>query len=329
MLKLPEGEYDARFAAWVGVLFALLSAGVLVYLTVRLIGDPGWPEAGPPPDAADGNAATAATAHVGTFAERVGLATSTLVIGIGAVLLFAGAALGALEVRSRQRRDAEAATVAPGDTASLRRSPGSSSRPTRSAPPSCPPRRRHRPHHRDPGPAALGEPDLGWRPPAVGEHMRFATSAVTSASLVQRAALRSGHVSHDRSFRAPAAPGASCAAPGRCARRVRPAGLPRGRHGRDRRPRRGFQAGALPALPGQARAVPRGPRREQRLAHRPGPDALESTTDNRKRVRATFEAYFDFVAHESGAFRLIFESDLTNVPRRPTASPVPTRPARR
>ncbi len=42
--------------------------------------------------------------------------------------------------------------------------------------------------------------------------------------------------------------------------------------------------------------------------------ALESTTDNRKRVRATFEAYFDFVAHESGAFRLVFESDLTNVP---------------
>jgi AcrR family transcriptional regulator len=43
-------------------------------------------------------------------------------------------------------------------------------------------------------------------------------------------------------------------------------------------------------------------------------NALDSTTDNRKRVRATFEAYFDFVAHESGAFRLIFESDLTNVP---------------
>ncbi len=42
--------------------------------------------------------------------------------------------------------------------------------------------------------------------------------------------------------------------------------------------------------------------------------ALDSTHDNRKRVRATFEAYFDFVAHESGAFRLIFESDLTNVP---------------
>jgi AcrR family transcriptional regulator len=42
--------------------------------------------------------------------------------------------------------------------------------------------------------------------------------------------------------------------------------------------------------------------------------ALDSTHDNRKRVRATFVAYFDFVAHESGSFRLIFESDLTNVP---------------
>jgi AcrR family transcriptional regulator len=42
--------------------------------------------------------------------------------------------------------------------------------------------------------------------------------------------------------------------------------------------------------------------------------ALDSTHENRKRVRATFEAYFEFVAHESGAFRLIFESDLTNVP---------------
>jgi len=42
--------------------------------------------------------------------------------------------------------------------------------------------------------------------------------------------------------------------------------------------------------------------------------ALDSTHDNRKRVRATFDAYFDFVAHDSGAFRLIFESDLTNVP---------------
>ncbi len=42
--------------------------------------------------------------------------------------------------------------------------------------------------------------------------------------------------------------------------------------------------------------------------------ALDSTNDNRRRVRGAIEAYFDFVGHEDGAFRLIFESDLTNVP---------------
>lgn len=40
--------------------------------------------------------------------------------------------------------------------------------------------------------------------------------------------------------------------------------------------------------------------------------ALEATTDNRQRVAATTEAYFTYVASESGAFRLVFESDLTN-----------------
>ncbi|HEV3173500.1 MAG TPA: TetR/AcrR family transcriptional regulator [Actinocrinis sp.] len=42
--------------------------------------------------------------------------------------------------------------------------------------------------------------------------------------------------------------------------------------------------------------------------------ALTSTTDNKLRVAATMEAYFHFVEHESGAFRLVFESDLTNEP---------------
>lgn len=42
--------------------------------------------------------------------------------------------------------------------------------------------------------------------------------------------------------------------------------------------------------------------------------ALGSTNINAKRVQASIEAYFAFVAEESGAFRLIFESDLTNVP---------------
>src|SRR3954470_14816979 len=40
--------------------------------------------------------------------------------------------------------------------------------------------------------------------------------------------------------------------------------------------------------------------------------ALDSTTDNKQRVDATLDAYFAFVAGDSGAFRLVFESDLRN-----------------
>jgi AcrR family transcriptional regulator len=42
--------------------------------------------------------------------------------------------------------------------------------------------------------------------------------------------------------------------------------------------------------------------------------ALRSTTDNRQRVNATFEAYFGYVAEHSGTFRLVFESDFTSEP---------------
>lgn len=42
--------------------------------------------------------------------------------------------------------------------------------------------------------------------------------------------------------------------------------------------------------------------------------ALASTEDNKLRVTATFEAFYDYVASDSGAFRLVFESDLTNEP---------------
>jgi AcrR family transcriptional regulator len=41
-------------------------------------------------------------------------------------------------------------------------------------------------------------------------------------------------------------------------------------------------------------------------------DALASTTDNKQRVSATFQAFFDFVASTGEAFRLVFESDLRN-----------------
>ena len=40
--------------------------------------------------------------------------------------------------------------------------------------------------------------------------------------------------------------------------------------------------------------------------------ALESTTDNKLRVAATIEAYFEFVDREDAPFRMVFESDLTN-----------------
>lgn len=39
------------------------------------------------------------------------------------------------------------------------------------------------------------------------------------------------------------------------------------------------------------------------------------TQDRRERVEATISAYFDFVASEDGAFRMVFESDLTSEPR--------------
>jgi len=42
--------------------------------------------------------------------------------------------------------------------------------------------------------------------------------------------------------------------------------------------------------------------------------ALQSTTDNRQRVPATFRAFFDFVGGSGEAFRLVFESDLSNEP---------------
>jgi AcrR family transcriptional regulator len=42
--------------------------------------------------------------------------------------------------------------------------------------------------------------------------------------------------------------------------------------------------------------------------------ALESTADNKLRVAAAMEAFYDYIAGNDGAFRLVFESDLTNEP---------------
>ncbi|MCW2712089.1 MAG: transcriptional regulator, TetR family [Marmoricola sp.] len=42
--------------------------------------------------------------------------------------------------------------------------------------------------------------------------------------------------------------------------------------------------------------------------------ALESTEDNKQRVAATMHAFYAYVSSAEGAFRLVFESDLTNEP---------------
>jgi AcrR family transcriptional regulator len=42
--------------------------------------------------------------------------------------------------------------------------------------------------------------------------------------------------------------------------------------------------------------------------------ALASTHDNQQRVQRAISAFFDYVANAQGAFRLVFESDLTNEP---------------
>jgi AcrR family transcriptional regulator len=42
--------------------------------------------------------------------------------------------------------------------------------------------------------------------------------------------------------------------------------------------------------------------------------ALDSTHDNKQRVAASIDAFYSYVDGESGAFRLVFESDLTNEP---------------
>ena len=42
--------------------------------------------------------------------------------------------------------------------------------------------------------------------------------------------------------------------------------------------------------------------------------AMSSTTDNKARVRATVSAYYQFVEDKTGAFRLVFESDLIGEP---------------
>ncbi|NLU81950.1 TetR/AcrR family transcriptional regulator [Rhodococcus sp. HNM0569] len=43
--------------------------------------------------------------------------------------------------------------------------------------------------------------------------------------------------------------------------------------------------------------------------------ALRSTTDNKQRVRAAVQAFYDFVDNDSQGFRLVFESDMMGEPQ--------------
>ncbi len=43
--------------------------------------------------------------------------------------------------------------------------------------------------------------------------------------------------------------------------------------------------------------------------------ALRTTTDNRQRLRAAVEAFFDFIEHDSQGYRLIFENDYVGEPQ--------------
>jgi AcrR family transcriptional regulator len=43
--------------------------------------------------------------------------------------------------------------------------------------------------------------------------------------------------------------------------------------------------------------------------------ALRTTTDNRQRLRAAVQAFFDFVEHDGQGYRLIFENDYVTEPQ--------------
>lgn len=43
--------------------------------------------------------------------------------------------------------------------------------------------------------------------------------------------------------------------------------------------------------------------------------ALRTTTDNRQRLRASVQAFFDFIEHDSQGYRLIFENDNVTQPQ--------------
>ncbi len=114
VVEVPLGEYDGRFAAVVAAIFSALCVIVLTIVATQVISD--LIIATPiPPDTPTPDAVAAA---------RSARATSALLIGIGSILLLAAAALAALDVRGRQRRDASTGTALRGTQATLDKAPG-------------------------------------------------------------------------------------------------------------------------------------------------------------------------------------------------------------
>ena len=115
--------------------------------------------------------------------------------------------------------------------------------------------------------------------------------------------------------RSAAAPGAARPAARVRARGVRRPGLPRRRDGRHRR------AGRASPSRCSTSTSPASSTSTSRCSTPPATTiidncraALASTHDNKQRVAATMDVFYEYVAGDTGAFRLVFESDLTNEP---------------
>ena len=114
VVEVPLGEYDGRFAAVAAAIFSLLAVIVLAIVATQVIGDIILAT----PISADASTPDADSA------ARSARATSALLIGIGIILLLAAAALAALDVRGRQRRDGNASTALRGTQMTLDKAPG-------------------------------------------------------------------------------------------------------------------------------------------------------------------------------------------------------------
>ncbi len=99
VVDVQVGEYDGRFAGVVAGIFTILAVAVIWTISNAAVRGFEW-------GATD-------TTPAGTYTERTTLMVMSLLIAVGSVVLLAGAALAALEVRARQRRRATGGSRGP------------------------------------------------------------------------------------------------------------------------------------------------------------------------------------------------------------------------